>query len=88
MSLKIRDSTSTVTAADFDNTITIPMTEIETVQHPLIERVARLADDHPKASGSIRGLRSDAVNMKLVGENRHGVDILLSADACGRLRLR
>jgi hypothetical protein len=32
--------------------------------------------------------RSDAVNTKLVNENRHGVDILLLSDAFGRLRLR
>jgi pantothenate kinase len=48
MSLKNRDSTFTVTAAGFSNTITIPKAEIETVHRPVIERVARLADGHPR----------------------------------------
>jgi hypothetical protein len=41
-----------------------------------------------EADAEAHWLRSDAVNTQLVNENRHGIDMLLSADSCGRLRLR
>lgn len=41
-----------------------------------------------RADAEAHWQRSDAVNTRLVDEHRHGVDLLLSADADGRLELK